>query len=298
MSPIDLIRISENELIQNNNTGIEYEYAICYLLQDDDTKRYFLEKVINNHPKREIILDLINNINISELIDLFNHNQIAISSAIPFTQDDDIGPSDIIILGNNGEILGLSIKYENNCSLNFSSKLFFNEETLHDINERKDIACDNYINEMRELYGNSDIWFRQRKRSIVVDNFIDEIRGRVIFIWENLNGDRKSEILQKLVHGNSPIQFWIVKVRKNLNIDVEIYPVQEWDPTYVNFRKHKSSNIRLFIYDAPIGDIQVKFNNGIIERGTATNHDYLIDDIYMKNGQPLSSWNFSLLFDK
>ena len=49
----------------------------------------------------------------------------------------------------------------------------------------------------------------------------------------------------------------------------------------------QSSFVALYCEDTLIGKIQVKFNNGIVERGTQNNYDHCIDGIYMKNGQPL-----------
>ena len=71
-------------------------------------------------------------------------------------------------------------------------------------------------------------------------------------------------------------------------------PIQVWNADLVTIKKYQSSFVALYSEDSLIGKIQVKFNNGIVERGTQNNYDHFIDGIYMKNGQPFSSWNFGL----
>ena len=113
--------------------------------------------------------------------------------------------------------------------------------------------------------------------------------------WSNKTESEKKKILELLVHANSPIDFCVIKVNKNFKIDIDFNPVKEWNPCQVDIKRYESSYVGLYHKNKLIGKIQVKFNNGILEKGKSTNHDHYIDGIYMKNGQPLSSWNFTLL---
>ena len=282
---------SDNELdslAANINPGIEYEYAIYYALLDHDSQQYFRTHVLDNHPDKDNIDNIINNIDTS-LLETSN-----IKEAFIVTQNDDVGPSDIVVRDTNDALLGFSVKYINDCNLNFTSKLFLDNDVLHALEQEKTHACQAYIEEMQQEYGSANHWFRKRKRSVIVDNFIDSIREKTINAWNEKNQSEKNTILETLVHADSPINFWIIKVKKDLTLDINVNPIQEWNADLVTIKKYQSSFVALYCEDTLIGKIQVKFNNGIVERGTQNNYDHCIDGIYMKNGQPFSSWNFGL----
>ena len=40
--------------------------------------------------------------------------------------------------------------------------------------------------------------------------------------------------------------------------------------------------------------MQVKFNNGILEKTKGKRSDFILDGISMKIGDPFGSWNFSI----
>jgi len=283
-------------LIDNNNTGIEFEYAVGLALMNEDDSKDFINKIIEKHRKSKKIIQISENIkNELKNINWFDDCKEIDYVDITATQNDNVGPSDIIIKNKNNNILGLSIKYDNNCTLNFSSKLFFDDNNiLIDINKVKLISCKEYIKEMQKKYGQAKYWFRKRKSSAETDRFIDFIRGKVIDSWNNKTNLEKKKILESLVHANSPIDFCVIKVNKDLTIDIDFNPIKDWDPDKIDIKRYQTSYVGLFYKNKLIGKIQVKFNNGILEKGKNTNYDHCIDGIYMKNGQPLSSWNFSL----
>ena len=277
-----------DSLAANINPGIEYEYAIYYSLLDYDSQQYFRAHVLDNHPDKYNINNIINN------IDTYPLDTSNFKRAFIVTQNDEVGPSDIVVKDTNDALIGFSIKYINDCNLNFTSKLFLGSDVLRSLEQEKTHACQAYIEEMQQKYGSANHWFRKRKRSIIVDNFIDSIREKTINAWNEKNQSEKNTILETLVHADSPINFWIIKVKKDLTLDINMNPIQAWNANLVTIKKYQSSFVALYCKDTLIGKIQVKFNNGIVERGTQNNYDHCIDGIYMKNGQPFSSWNFGL----
>jgi len=289
---------SENELDSlavNINPGIEYEYAIYYALLDHDSQQYFRAHVLESRPDKDNINNIINNIDTSPL------ETINIEEAFIATQNDNVGPSDIVVRDTSDALLGFSVKYINDCNLNFTSKLFLDNDVLCALEQEKTHACQAYIEEMQQEYESANHWFRKRKRSVIVDNFIDSIREKTINAWNEKNQSEKSGILEKMVHANSPIDFWIVKVLKSLKLKVNKNPITEIsNPNLVRLEKHKDAYVRFYFQDTPIGKIQVKFNNGILEdpteKGKKTTFiwDHCINNIYMKNGAPFGSWNFYL----
>tara|TARA_B100001250_G_scaffold175178_1_gene150665 strand:+ start:53 stop:949 length:897 start_codon:yes stop_codon:yes gene_type:complete len=286
---------SDNELVshvENSNTGIEYEYAIYYALLDHDSQQYFRTHILDNRTDKDTINNIINNIDTS-LLETLNIKEVFIA-----TQNDSIGPADIVIKDDNDELLGLSIKFNNDCNLNFSSRHFLSDNIISELRSRIPDACQAYIQDMQQKYGEVANWYR--KKSHVTANFIDRCRQATIDAWNEKESIEKSEILDKMLQAHSPIDYWIVKVKKNLKLEVNKNPITEInDTSLVRLERHKTSYVRFYFESTPLGKIQVKFNNGILEKGdryaSATNHDHdLGDGIYAKNGDPFGSWNFYL----
>ena len=96
-------------------------------------------------------------------------------------------------------------------------------DILRALEQEKVHACQAYIEEMQQEYGSANHWFRKRKRSVIVDNFIDSIREKTINAWNEKNQSEKNTILETLVHADSPINFWIIKVKKDLTLDILKY---------------------------------------------------------------------------
>ena len=171
---------SDNELVshvKNSNKGIEYEYAIYYALLDHDSQQYLRTHILDNRTDKDTINNIINNIDTS-LLDTLNIKEVFIA-----TQNDSIGPADIVIKDDNDELLGLSIKFNNDVNLNFSSRHFLSDNMISELRSRIPDACQAYIEEMQQKYGSANHWFRKRKRSVIVDNFIDSIREITINAW-------------------------------------------------------------------------------------------------------------------
>jgi hypothetical protein len=292
--------ISQNEieyLRNNNNTGIEFEYALFYLLNLEQYQTIFIKEVVNHHQFKDRILGIIASTDIKELI--YNLKTISWTSfkVKLATQVDDIGPADIILQDSKIQNLGLSVKYQNNCTLNVSSRYFLTEESTIELKNELHNSCKKYISEMISNYGDTVNWFRQRKTSTETDKYIDKIRERVISDWFKKTNDERKELLSKLVHADSPISFWVVKFVNSKNgykLDLNTNPIKYLDPNFVTLTKEATSYIGFKLNNKLFAKMQVKFNNGILEKTKGNKSDFSLDGILMKMGDPFGSWNFSI----
>jgi len=292
--------ISQNEieyLRNNNNTGIEFEYALFYLLNLEPYQTIFIKEVVNHHHFKDRILEIISSTDIKGLI--YNLKTISWTSfkVKLATQVDDIGPADIILQDSKVQNLGLSVKYQNNCTLNVSSKYFLTEESIIELKNELHISCKKYISEMISNYGDTNNWFRQRKTSTETDKYIDKIRERVISDWYKKTIEERKELLSKLVHADSPISFWVVKfvnTKNGYKLDLNSNPIKYLDPNSVELTKEATSFIGFKSNKKLFAKMQVKFNNGILEKTKGNKSDFSLDGILMKMGDPFGSWNFSI----
>lgn len=300
MELISINSISQKEieyLRNNNNTGIEFEYALFYLLISENEQKFFISEVVYYHQFKDRILDIISNTDIKNLIfSLQSHSWSKFNVKLA-TQVDDIGPADIILQDSNVQNLGLSVKYQNNCTLNVSSKYFLNEESLIKLKNELYNACKRYISEMISNYGKAENWFRRRKTSEETDIYIDKIRDCVIAEWNKKTVSKRKELLSKLVHADSPISFWVVKFVNTIEgfkLEINTKPIKYLDPNSVELTKEETSFIGFKSNNVLFAKMQVKFNNGILEKSKGKKCDFTIDGFSMKIGNPFSSWNFSV----
>ncbi len=288
-------------LIQNNNTGIEYEYALLYLLINDSTQKSRFESlVIQAHQKRTKILSIIQKTHIINLKDILATHNFKNYDVFIATQNDELGPSDIILKNELDNVLGLSVKYENNCSLNISSRYFLSDKSINKGYELLEDACTNYINEMKVNYGDVNKWFRTNKRSIHTDKFISSIVQMVLSDWELKSPDEKDQLLKKLMHAGSSIDFWIIKFSKKSSgffLEVDTNPVTTINHALVTLTQETSSYVGFKINQDLFGKMQVKFNNGILEKPKGKVFDYEENGLKMKKGDPFGSWNFSIIIN-
>jgi hypothetical protein len=294
---MDSISKKEIDYLRRNiNTGIEFEYALFYLLNSEKDKKYFLSEIVEFHDCAQRIKHIINGTDISNLISKLSSQSWTNYIIKLGTQVDDIGPADLILENESNDQLGLSVKYENNCTLNVSGKYFLTSESIDQLKSELYDACESYISQMSFDFGEVQNWFRQRKTSIVTDVYIDKIRDRIIDDWNSKHEVDKRNLLTKLIHADSPINFWVVKFIKNKNgysIDLNTTPVKILDPRTLVLTKESTSYIGFKCQNELLAKMQVKFNNGIIEKAKGNKIDFNVEGVLMKVGDPFGSWNFS-----
>jgi len=300
MELISMDSISQTEikyLINNNNTGIEFEYALFYLLISEKEQKIFLSQIVEHHQFRNRIIDIICNSDIENLFCILKDKSLNKYEIKLATQVDNVGPADIILIDSKDQQLGLSVKYQNNCTLNISSKYFLEEESFRILKTELNNSCQSYISEMNSNYGKPENWFRQRKTSEETDTYIDKIRNYVIADWEKKSISEKKKLISKLVHEDSPIIFWVIKFIKNKNgykLEINTKPVIKIDPKNIELTKEATSFIGFKTNNVLFAKMQVKFNNGILEKSKGNRCDFLVDGYEMKIGDPFGSWNFTI----
>ena len=58
--------------------------------------------------------------------------------------------------------------------------------------------------------------------------------------------------------------------------------------------KYQTSYVAFYLDGTMVGHMQVKFNNGFVEKCKKKNPDVVCQGVNMAFGQPFSSWNFSV----
>jgi hypothetical protein len=292
----ELSNIEIESIISNINTGIEFEIAIYFHLNNNVDKEIIKDKIINHHPLRDKIEEIISNFDTYSLrseLNLVNEPEATYLT----TQDDTVGPSDIVMKINQ-DLLGLSIKYANNCNLNISGSHFLSAKSIVEIQSTYREFGQRYITEMESLYGNASNWFRMRKTSIVVNEIIDLIRDKVLNDWSNhLTVADRLSIIKLAFHFESPIRFYIARIDKlkgKYTCEINKNPIRELSIDGIILKKYQTSFISFEYNKVIFALMQIKFNNGILEKPKGGTCDYEIDRIKMKFGSPLSSWNFNL----
>lgn len=290
-------------LRNNQNTGIEYEIAMFLKIK----KHLNLEDDINNiqHYIRQridynSIIDICNKIDLRPIIEHLKAQNKKLTDCKFETQNDNIGPADIVLeLNYNNSITeyGISIKYNNTCTLNVTSRYFLSKEQIDDIESKQKEYSEKFIAEMNQTYGEINHWFRHRRRSTTSEEYIDLIRDAVISSWEGL--PKKKELVDYLFQANSPIDYFIYEFTNN---SPKIYfNPPKISHTRINdivIRKLRTSYIGFYLDNKLIGKLQIKFNNGFLERCNPNGQpDFTINGTQILMGKPFSSWNFSTCFE-
>jgi hypothetical protein len=295
MEPLNIKNFEHHcaEWSNNNNIGVEYEFALYYLLLDAKFRDIFKNITINNHTKKEKILQIIEvqKANIYQQISKPEYSTY--KYVYLATQDDTVGPSDIVLYENvdmSGNVLGLSVKYNNNCNVNMSSSYFMTSNAKNELKRFQKEQTYKHIDYMINTKGHPNNWFRKRKSTPYSVTCIDIIRNRIIHNWNNQYVN-KQIIIDKLYQTDSPIDYEVWKFTKK-KLKVIEKPIFDYNINEIYVSKYKKSYIGLYINDNLICKIQVKFNDGILERTNPNNKNAIcINGIYMKMGDAFGSWN-------
>ena len=296
MVPILNINNFEQQCIKwsnNNNIGVEYEFALYYLLLDPVFGDIFDKLTISNHTKKDKIHQIIEVQKANIYQQILKTEYSKYRYVYLATQDDKVGPSDIVLYENadmSGNVLGLSVKYNNNCNVNMSSSYFMSANAKNELKRFQKEQTYKHIDYLINTKGHPNNWFRKRKSTPYSVTCIDIIRNRIIHNWNNQYVN-KQIIIDKLYQTDSPIDYEVWKfTRKKLKVLEK--PNVDANVCDINICKYKGSYVGFYDNDNMICKMQVKFNNGILERATPENKDAIcIDGIYMKLGDAFGSWN-------
>ena len=293
------------EIKENQNTGVEYEIALFYklLLSVNNIESGIVLEAINKRGDAAKVKTIARKTNIAAILEEINNRNYNLVDVSFETQNDEIGPSDIVLTveTENGlrKQLGLSVKYANSCTLNSTSARFITEEQRQEIESVYPSYKNKYIKFMRAQYGNAVNW--HRKRCPVTSEFIDLLRDAVIKHWNERNDKR--DVLSAAFQDTSPIEFWVVTyTERGYKLNASPVCIDLSRPNDVIAEKHAGQYVTFSLDGVVYGKMQVKFNNGLLElnlnhRGERKKEipDEIIDNLEFINGDPFGSWNFSVV---
>lgn len=287
-----------SEIRNNTNTGIEYEIALFYvLLSIKPNEQSQVMRAINERWDASKIKKIISYTNAYQLKDTLSARGLSLFDVSFETQNDEVGPADVVMhtKDKNGESskIGLSIKFSNTCTLNVTGRNFITDDQISHLRDLLPDYTNRYIQEMTKLYGNVNNWFRMRKPSTITDEYIDLIRDEVIKNWGNVRN--KTSLLSALFHSDSPIEFWVITyTNRNYILKTKPQTIDMSRANDVTVGKYQTSYVAFYLDGNMVGHMQVKFNNGFIEKCKKTTPDVTYQGVRMSYGQPFSSWNFSV----
>lgn len=289
-----LYQTTLSEISSNINTGVEYEIALFFaLLKKNTLEQAQIMKAINTRKDADKIKNFIAITDTTSVEKALELRGLTIHDVSFETQNDEIGPADIVLHLNDGLKLGLSVKYANTCTLNVTGRNFITDSQISELKNLLPTYTQKYIEEMIRNYGSVDNWFRKRKASLITDAYIDLIRDAVIANWKNVKNKR--QLLSSLFHNDSPIEFWVITYGNNgytLKTRPTTINVSRADDIILG--KYQTSYVAFYLDGTMVGHMQVKFNNGFVEKCKKKNPDVVCQGVNMAFGQPFSSWNFSV----
>lgn len=287
-----------NDIRTNINPGVEYEIALFYTLcQACKYNVEPLKDAINSRDDSKKVYSIIEYSSPIRILHKLAERNLKLKDVSLETQNDKVGPADIVmdVKDSNGSTskIGLSVKYSNTCTLNVTGRRFLSESQIASLKDKLGHYTQLYIDEMNEEYGLIDNWFRRRKPSRTTDNYIDLIREAVIENWPNIQ--RKEDLFAALYHSDSPIEFWVIKYsKKEYSVNTNPTSIDFSRVDDVEVKKFQTSYVAFYLDGVRIGHMQVKFNNGFVEKCKKKIPDFREQGVSMSFGQPFTSWNFSV----
>lgn len=287
-----------SEISLNTNTGVEYEIALFLkLLKNKPDEQSLVMHAINKRGDSSKIMSIISMTDTAIIVQALKKQGLDLVDSTFETQNDDVGPADIVmrVKDNSGKErrIGLSVKYANTCTLNVTGRNFITDNQITQLRQQLPLYTKKYIEEMTNTYGNVDNWFRKRKPSKTTDQYIDLIRDAVIENWKNIRN--KTTLLSALFHSDSPIEFWVVTYdNSGYSLKTRPQTIDMSRANDVSIGKYQTSYVAFYLDGKMVGHMQVKFNNGFVEKCKKNVPDIIHQGVRMSFGQPFSSWNFSV----
>lgn len=297
----------------NRNTGIEYELAaglaLIRGLSIQGPKARALAGQIPAFEKAERVAEVAARLEEAELASVLQSRlHLQSVSDLDLISQDDSTPGDLLLFTPDRypHEVSVSVKYGTGVSRNPTGRLFvsaaFIEEKERELGEA---AVPAFIAEMTGAYGPAPNWFRKRKTSETAARFVESIAGEVCGEWSGLQPFWRRYIMRSCLQYESAKPYVTLLIRRGgaqfdlpdhsrserslMDVDhLEIVPspTSRHDVIFVH-RRH-----------GPAGKMQIKFNNGFLERARKGRHGGEIDlghAILARPGKPFSSWNFELV---
>ena len=287
-----------DEIRDNINTGVEYEIALFHeLLSIKPQEQSQVRMAIQDRWDAAKVNSIISYTSTRKIQNELSARGLTLIDVSFETQNDDVGPADVVMVVKDrqgaSDKIGLSIKFANTCTLNVTGRNFITDAQIARLRSLLPDYTAKYIKEMTETYGGVNSWFRMRKPSKMTDAYIDLIRDEVIKNWKNV--PNKTTLLSALFHSDSPIEFWVVTYTdRDYFLKTKPQTIDMSRAGDVTVGKYQTSYVAFYLDGAMVGHMQVKFNNGFVEKCKKLNPDVVYQGVKMAYGQPFSSWNFSV----
>lgn len=272
-----------NEITSNINTGVEYEIALFYkLLENKPAEQKQVMSAIQSRYDAAKVKSIITYTDTNIILSSLNKRGLEYVDAAFETQNDEVGPADIVLITKDNSSkqvkIGLSVKYANTCTLNVTGRNFITDSQISELRAKLPNYTQDYINEMTATYGDVSKWFRMRKPSRVTDAYIDLIRDAVISNWKNVHN--KTSLLSALFHSDSPIEFWVVTyTNTGYTLKTKPQTIDMRRAGDVTVGKYQTSYVAFYLDGVMVGHMQVKFNNGFVEKCKKINPDVVCQGV-------------------
>lgn len=313
--------VFDENFLRNKNTGIDNEIvsSLAFLNMFPKEHRKYYERYLRvlgnkkDYDKRhgmnwrrikrkyKRLKDSIQNRMRS--LDIFKNKVIL--EIIISTQDDSNGPSDLIFKFTDNTTYGFSIKGNNNVQCNPTGKKFLTEHDIEHFTKKLPSFIHKYIETNNEVC-EAKKWFRTGSSINTYNELIFDVCKFVEKNWDDFSLTYRQEILDELNHIKSKTKYSILNINEINGTVKLIEPPKFIDASTVTIKHDVGTHYVLFYTnDILFGKLQVKFNNGILERdnrkklmNTHKRHKlrFVVDGINMKEGNLFSSWNWQIVY--
>jgi len=209
-----------------------------------------------------------------------------------------------IVLVYPKEQRGISVKFDTNVSRNVTCLKFISKEERANLKEELKKFIPVYIEEMNTKYGDWENWFRQRKTSKSVNEFIEKIAKLCVNAWEQKSSAERKDVLDFLLDENFKTPYWILHINSKGKIQRSLPLRPKLDITKVFLKYREGSQYLDFWYEGDVtawAKMQIKFNNGVLEKPKGKKSDGMLTSNSAEQkyvtGKPFGSWNFELLLE-
>lgn len=311
-----------HEIRTSNLPCIEYEIGMFLCLLSNQNEVEAVLEAASARDDFDKIQNIVNVTNKEAILNILSYAGMRFDDVSFETQNDDVGPADIVIYSTNRhheqKRIGVSVKYDNDCIYNYTGRELLTEEQITRLQSLIPVYANLYLEEMIGRFGSFEEWYQARidrtnpRRNLLRDSdstnqFIDLVRDEVLNHWALMSQEEKDTFLYNVYRTDSPLDYWIYSFQKRDKFILCTNPPYIRRSSYprVTIRKIASQSIGFYLDNQLLGKTQVKFNDGILEKyqtvtltnAMQTNDEARVDDILhrfvergiglVRNGIPL-----------
>ena len=327
--------LHENTLDKIRNSRlkcVEYEIGMFLSFLNNPDEIDSVIRAASTRSDYKKILGIANNVNRESLFNILSYAGLSFIDVSFETQDDSIGPADIVIYTTDRhkekKKIGVSVKYDNEVICNYTGRDILTDDKIDELKNHIPEFGRRYLEEMIERFGSFEEWrhrrfdTKQKITSKVTNEYIDLVRDAVIERWGMMSQEEKELFLYKVYRTDSLLDYWIYSFQKKGKFILCTNPpyLRKDEYSRVSVSKIAGQYIGFYIGNHLIGKTQIKFNNGIfesysskpykdaidsgnielanqiVEQFVAQGKGVIIEGVPLKFGMPFSSWNFEISY--